>query len=266
MLNFHYPFDPKLKHHILIAIGIAIWIFMFLYFTEPLDVDELNNQEKLMYLPFYGLIGSLSYLMFIPLQQFLYHKSNGQWLLKHELIFLLCLSVISIILARCYYLYVVVAGQPNPYDLKYMLTSLLLPALAIILPIIIIGRFAFGKYYEKKLEDQKIEISGEGNFENLKLHLNDLICIQSSDNYIEVFYLSGSVLKKSLIRNKLSVIEDTFPELLRTHRSNIINPYHFQSWKTEKGKHLLTLSHTIEAPISKTYLEEVKRVLNFATE
>lgn len=118
---------------------------------------------------------------------------------------------------------------------------------------------------KKKLEDTKIEIKGEGNYESLKLHLNDLIAVQSSDNYIEVFYISGSILKKSLIRNKLSKIETTFSELQRTHRSYIINPYHFQSWKTEKGKHFLVLSHNIEVPISKTYLEAIKSTLNFTT-
>lgn len=265
-MNIKYPFDSNLKHHIIIAIGVAIWVFAFLYFTEPLDVSELNNIDKLTYLPLYGIVGALSYSIFLPLQYFLFKKSNKSWRLKHELIFIISLSVVSILLARAVYLFIVVRNEPNPHDFIYMIKSLFLPALAIILPIVIIGRFAFGKYHEKKLEDQKIEIKGEGNYESLRLLLNDLISIQSSDNYIEVLYLSGQNLKKSLIRNKLSSIDDTFPELLRTHRSNIINPYHFQSWKTEKGKHFLMLSYEIEVPISKTYLEVVKSTLNFTTE
>ena len=131
---------------------------------------------------------------------------------------------------------------------------------------IIFGRYAFGKYKKKKIEAQKIEIKGEGSYEGLRLFLNDLICIQSSDNYIEVFYLSGNQLKKSLIRNKLSVIADEFPELLRTHRSFIINPFHFLQWKTEKGKLFVLLFHHIEVPVSKTYQNEVKTVLNSTTE
>ncbi len=264
-MNLKYPFDPYLKHHVIIGFGLALWIFLFLFITEPLDISELNTSEKLKYLPFYSLIATVSYLLFLPLQNYIYKQSQNNWLLKHEILFLLSLSVVSVILARSYYLYVVVAGQANPHTLGYMLMSLLLPALAIILPIIIIGRFAFGKYFEKILEDKKIEIKGEGNYESLKLHLNDLIAVQSSDNYIEVFYISGSILKKSLIRNKLSKIETTFSELQRTHRSYIINPYHFQSWKTEKGKHFLLLSHNIEVPISKTYLDTIKSTLNFTT-
>lgn len=158
-----------------------------------------------------------------------------------------------------------VAGEPNPYLLGYMLKAIFLPALATILPIVVIARFAFGKYHEKKLEDAKIEIKGEGNYEGLRLNLNDLISIQSSDNYIEVFYLSGNDLKKTLIRNKLSVIDAEFEELLRTHRSYLINPFHYQQWKTENGKHFLILNHGIEVPISKTYLDAVKVSVNYTT-
>ena len=48
----------------MIAIGLIIWIFSFLYLTEPLDVSEFGNREKWIYLHGYGLIGGLMYLIF----------------------------------------------------------------------------------------------------------------------------------------------------------------------------------------------------------
>ena len=156
------------------------------------------------------------------------------WSLSSELLFLFTFTIVSSTLARFYYLYIVVAGQPNPYTLDYYITDILFPAYTIILPILIFGRFAFGKYKEKKIEESKIEIKGEGTYEGLR-------------------------------RNKLSVIADEFPELLRTHRSYIINPYHFQQWKTEKGKLYIELSSSIFVPVSNTYKDEVKSILNSAT-
>ena len=147
-----------------------------------------------------------------------------------------------------------------------MLQSIFFPSLLTILPINIFRRFAFGKYKNKKTESQKIEIKGEGNYEGLRLFFKDIICIQSSDNYIEIFYVSGNELKKNLIRNKLSVIADEFPELLRTHRSYLINPFHFLQWKTEKSKLFVVLFHHIEVPVSRTYQSDVKTVLNSTTE
>ncbi len=261
----NYPFDPIFKHHLLIALGLAIWIFVFLYFTEPLDVNEFSNSDKLIFLPAYGLLGALLYIIILPFQYWLYNRFQKKWSLLLEIIFLIVFIHIAIIGLRLFYLYVIVPNERNPYTFIYHLKSIIYPALITIFPIVIIGRFGFGKYKQKKLEFQKIEIKGEGNYDCLKLLLDELICIQSSDNYIEVFYISGTILKKSLIRNKLSVIADEFPELLRTHRSFIINPFHFQHWKTEKGKLSALLSQSIEVPISKTYQDDVKTIINSTT-
>lgn len=260
-----YPFDPSLKHHLILALSLALWIFLFLYATEPLDTKEFTHSEKLIYLPLYGLIGGMCYLLFMPLQKFLYQKNDKQWTIVSEFIFLLFFCIVVVIFARAFYLYVVVAQQPNPYTLWYHFKTILLPAIITILPILVIGRYAFGKYKLKKVEDQKIKINGEGNYESLSLVLNELICIQSSNNYIEVTYFSGVLLKRTLIRNKLSEINKTFPDLLRTHRSFIVNPYHIQQLKSHQGKQFLELTNAIEVPVSKTYLSTVKSGINFAT-
>ena len=265
MLTKKYPFDPSLKNHFFIAFGLAIWIFLFLYFTEPLDVDEFNDKEKLRYLPVYGLIGGVSYAIFLPLQSLIYKRSEKIWTLKLEILFLISFSFFTSSFARTYYLYVIMAGEQNPYSLSYFITDILLPAITIILPILIIGRFSLGKIKEKKAEAAKVEIKGEGTYEGLRLFFNDIICIQSSDNYIEVFYLNGKELKKTLIRNKLSAVAEDFPDLLRTHRSYLINPFHFLQWKSEKGKLFVELTTSIFAPISNTYKNEVKSILNSTT-
>lgn len=265
VLSKKYPFDPSIKNHFIVALGLAIWVFIFLFFTEPLDVHELNGTEKVYFLLGYATISGICYLLFLPFQYYILKKQKGSWSLLSELIFLLVLTIFTIVFARLFYLYVVMANESNPYELWYMLKSIFFPAMLTILPIIIIGRFAFGKYKNKQTEAKKIEIKGEGNYEGLRLFFNDIICIQSSDNYVEVFYLNGKELKKTLIRNKLSVIADEFPTLLRTHRSHLINPYHFSQWKTEKGKLFIIVFHHITVPVSRTYQNDVKTVLNSTT-
>ncbi|WP_299441027.1 LytTR family DNA-binding domain-containing protein [uncultured Aquimarina sp.] len=264
-MDIKFPFDPSIKHHLLIALGLAIWIFVFLYFTEPLDVHEFNQTEKLIYLPFYGLVGSICYIFIIPVQNILFKRNKNQWSLIHEIAFLSSFIIFGLLLSRSFYLYIVMQGEPNPYTLWYHIKSIYLPAVITILPIVMIGRWSFGKYKDKKLEDIKIEINGTGNYENLRLFFNDLLCIQSSDNYIEISYLENKLLKKQLIRNKLSTIAIDFPKLLQTHRSFLINPYHFKQWKTEKGKIILLLEHNIEVPVSKTFQLQVEERFNSAT-
>lgn len=254
-----YPFDPSIKHHLLISLGLALWIFIFLYATEPLDVNEFSDTDKLIYLPLYGLLGAVCYIICIPIHQLILRKKT-QWTLLHELQFTAIFLVVAFVIARSFYLYVIVAGEPNPYSLWYYATSIYFPTVFTVFPIVILGRWAFGKYKNKRLEAQKIEIKGEGTYEGLRITWEDLIAIQSSDNYVEVSYLDQSQLKKQLIRNKLSVVEKDFPDLLRTHRSYLVNPTHFISWQQQKGKLSLLLSNDICVPVSKTYSLKVKSV------
>jgi hypothetical protein len=201
----------------------------------------------------------------LPVQQLLYNKSGKEWSLKNEMLFTLLFILFSFLVVRSFYLYVIMADDRNPYTLRYYTVSIFIPAILTILPIVLAGRWALGKYKNKRLEDAKIEIQGEGNYESLRLLFNDLICIQSSDNYVEISFLDNTTLKKQLIRNKLSVIETSFPELIRTHRSFLMNPYHFQSWKTENSKLGIVVSQDIFIPISKTYATAVKATINSTT-
>ena len=264
-MNHVFPFDPKLRHHFLIAIGLAIWIFLFLYLTEPLDVSEFRTKEKLIYLPFYGIAVSIAYIAMLPFQRWLYKKEDNTWKIGSELLFLLVFSLLAFFVARSVYLYIIMIDEPNPYTVLYFITAIYLPALSTILPIVFFGRWAFGKYKNKKIEDQKIEIPGEGTYEGLRLQLNDVIAIKADDNYIEISYLVGTALKKQLIRNKLSVIANLFPQFIQAHRSHLVNPYHFQQYKSENGKQFIVLSNDIFAPISRTYANRVKEAIQLTT-
>ena len=148
-MNKKYPFDSSIKHHFIIAFSLAIWIFIFLFFTEPLDVNEFGDSEKLIYLPLYGLLGAFCYLIFLPFQQYLYLKNDKNWFVKTQIFFFLIFVFVSALMARLFYLFVIVPDEPNPYPLNYHLKKVIIPAFLTILPIIIFGRYAFGKYKNK---------------------------------------------------------------------------------------------------------------------
>ncbi len=259
------PFDPSIKHHLFIALGLAVWIFVFLYFTEPLDVNELSNTEKLRYLPLYGILAAICYILILPFQKWLYYRANNVWTLKSEFFFVGVFAVITFIVVRSFYLYIVMDNNPYAYSAYYFFTAIYVPAILTILPIVLIGRFALGKYRDKKVEKEKIEIKGEGTYEGLRLFQSDLIMLEASDNYVEVHYLDNNKLKKQLIRARLSGLEKQHPTMLRTQRSFLINPEHFISFKAENGKLGLVLTQQTFAPVSKTYAPHVKEVLNFTT-
>jgi len=216
-------------------------------------------------MPLYGLVGAVVYLAAMPVQKLL-QKRGPIWTIGNELLLVLSVFVIGLIFTRTFYLYAIVPGEPNPYTLDYFVSHIYLPAMLTILPMVIAGRWSFGKYKEKRLEDQKIEIQGSGQYESLRLNPSDLICIQSSDNYVEVVYQQGGALKKQLIRNKLAAVEESLNLTVRTHRSYLVNPVHFKQWQRANRKVNLVLSHDLEVPVSKTYQEAVESAVNSTTE
>ncbi len=91
----------------------------------------------------------------------------------------------------------------------------------------------------------------------LHIHRHDLLCLSSSDNYVEIHYLSEGILKKELLRNTLKQIEEEQaedPRLVRCHRGYLVNPEKVRHKRQKNGKTELDLG-LITIPVSKKYQE-----------
>ena len=107
-----FPFDPSLRHHLFIAVGLFLWVFVFLFFTEPLDIKELYFDEKLLYLPVYSLVASFGYLLLLPLQSWLYAYNARVWKLSSELLMLFAFSLLGLVMVGCPTFCPTLAGKP----------------------------------------------------------------------------------------------------------------------------------------------------------
>lgn len=259
------PFDASIKRHLSIAIVFSIWLFIFLYYAEPLGIEMFNNSQKLTYLPLYSLSIFTSYAILLPFQNYFYKKNNAIWYLINEAIFLILFILNTFITTYFIFSNLVFVYKGNISLLSTFIQQFYIPAVLTLFPIIIITRWALGRYSQKKNKHKKIEIKGSGNYDSLHIHFNDLVYVKSSDNYIEVSYLESGILKKAIIRALLTNIEKTFPDLLRTHRSYLINPFHFKQWNSGKNKLEVILKNDISVPVSKTYTKNVTASINSTT-
>jgi DNA-binding LytR/AlgR family response regulator len=137
--------------------------------------------------------------------------------------------------------------------------------LAIILPFILIGRYITGKFSENNIIEDKIVIKGKGKLDFIALKPNELVFVQSSDNYIEVNFIEKDIIKKKIIRETISEIQRSFPFLLKTHRSFLINPIHFKHFKTENKKLLIEVGFGYRIPVSRNLQASIKSELQIAT-
>lgn len=115
---------------------------------------------------------------------------------------------------------------------------------------------------ETVLQNAYVQIYDEKNEMRLSIRRENLIMIESADNYVCVWYLNNNAPKKTLVRNTLKRVAEQLVKtsIIRCHRSYMINIDIIKVLRREKEG--LFVEFGIEGipdvPISKTYSEAVQ--------
>jgi hypothetical protein len=151
--------------------------------------------------------------------------------------------------------------------------SVINTSLVLLLPYFILHLYF--SYQEKEkmlrlLEQTKADLSAqqsvfsfydEKNDFKLSVKRNNLLYLESADNYVCIWYLNKGILSKFMLRNSLKAIEETLSDthVLRCHRSFMVNFAQVKVIRREKdGIYLeLGIDKVPDIPISKTYSEKV---------
>lgn len=114
--------------------------------------------------------------------------------------------------------------------------------------------------------NELLVINGENNKVILAIKYPQLLYIKSAGNYLELFYLKGEILTKELVRMSFKELEEKIndPNVIRIHRSYMINTSHISSLKkTKKGYalHMQNISDEV-IPVSSGYKDAFENSLN----
>ncbi len=183
------------------------------------------------------------------MQKRVYQKFS-KWHLGFEIVSLIFYHLLFLIITYLYYKSPILNGG---YDFIEFLQIIILKSALVSTPIIMLARGYSIKLIPAKEENDDIVFRGENKLDILKIRKQDLICVSNSQNYVEIFFINESQLKTKLIRSTLKKVQGDFDFLVQVHRSHLINPSHFKSWKDRD-----TISLTqIELPVSKNYKERL---------
>ncbi len=250
------PFVPHIKYHLLIGFVLGLWIYIFLIAIGPFDVSPLSFHRRVESQLAYALFFCLSYYCIIPIQNKIYKKFI-HWNILAELILIVIVCLICFFPCYVYYKSDWVLGE---YSLMRFIGFTYLPFMLIILPLIFFARWSVFKYGTKpQKEGKKILLSGENHLDVLNIPLADLICVKSASNYVEINYQKNGELHKKLLRTTTKKVLEEVPNLVRIHRSCLINPMHFIEWKNSKT---LSLTH-VEVAVSDTYKKQLSALPQF---
>ncbi len=274
-LNKKYPFNDNLKFNVRSISSVSLGIFLFLLFFQPFPIPNTDFNNRLLILATFGAITLVLLSLFRLVIPSLFSRafSEENWTIKKEIIIDLLFVIFNSVAFTFFARYV---GQITiTFHVVIILVIISIAAATIL---VVTNQFNLLKKQVVELTSQKteeeemellpdalIQFESENKSEYFELFLEQIMLIKSATNYIEVIYKEDEKVRKRLIRNTLKNTEKllaVYPNMLRCHRSYLVNKYFIQ--KVTKGTdglilHLFDYPHEIN--VSRQYVLKVKEAL-----
>lgn len=264
-----YPFNDDLKRNAKIIFFISISIFVFLLLFQPLDISNIENQDKIYLIIGLGIITFLSLsvnLMVLPsiLPKIFLHR---EWIVWKEVLWNLWLLFT---ISFGYFLLYKILGIVE-FDF-YMVIKLILIAVMPLTLLIVFNQNRLLQLHlhiandlNKKLNDNKyihdklVDFDSDYQKDKFSIKARLIFLIRSADNYIEIFWKEGDFIKKQLVRSTLLKTQELLSEynyIFKCHRSFIVNVNYIDRVEgNTQGYKLFLENIDFEIPVSKTSIE-----------
>ncbi len=235
----------SIKHNLIVGLLIALWLFVFAFIIKPFDDGTINFKAWFLISFGFSVMAFFCYAILAVLQKSVYEKIS-KWNINYEIVSLLFFYVIYFFGIYAYYKSPILNGG---YNFSEFFSIIFIKVALILTPVIILAR----RYLIKliPLKEDILNFRGENKLDVLKIKKEDLVCVSNAQNYVEIFYIENGQLVSKLIRSSLKKVQEDFDFLMQIHRSHLINPVHFKSWR---NPNTIILTQ-IELPVSKNYKE-----------
>ncbi len=241
--------NPPLKRHMYIGILLGIWGFLFAFFARPFEHGYMDLEVWIYVSVGFSLLASLSYIVVGFVQQLISQRIS-HWNVFLEIGVYILFYFLYTLVSYLYYISPFVNGI---YHFSEFFVKIILNIILISSPILFFTRRYTLRLIPEAEAEEQITIKGENQLDILIIKPSELICISNAQNYVEIIYLDGQEVKSKLMRSSLKKMQTDLPFLIQVHRSHLINPVHFRSWKDATT---ISLSK-IELPVSKKYKHQL---------
>lgn len=253
--------DSKENRYLLILV-VFVFSVVFLNLYQPFNIARWYSDSgfiQFLRLSSYGFIIAVVFLFTqFPLRRiFKIHEFK----IKSYLLWLFIeIALINLV-------YIFLYGNPIGnlkndvvFSLKYTLMSIWIPYLFAIL-------IVYYKEHRTEIESLKMNLNkpAEKNLMVFKdeygkikfsVLFKDLLFLESTDNYVSVFYILNNKVQRKLLRNTLKNIEQMITEnaVVRCHRSYMVNIENVEFMQKESKKFNLKIKHIEKSiPVSEKY-------------
>lgn len=261
-LNKNFSLLDKKEDRFLLIVVVFVFCLIFLNVFEPFNIGRWYSDSgfiKFLRLSSYGFVIAIVFLFTqFPLRKFF---KITEFKIKTYLIWLIIeIALINLV-------YIILYGNPIgnfindlEFSLKYTLLSIWLPySFAILIVYFRNHRIEIESLKtnaNKPAEKRLIVFRDENGKIKFSVLASDLLLIESTDNYVSIFYILQNKLQRKLLRNTLKNLEEMLKEnaIIRCHRSFMVNPANVEFMQKNGKKLHIKIKHFDKSiPVSEKY-------------
>jgi hypothetical protein len=273
--NKKYNFTESRKFKISLAVVCSIFIYLFLIFFQPFGVNNYQPNQFLsleLAIELSAIIPALFLTIFLN-EMFLRPVVIDNSALKQLIPWFLWEFILVGSSSFLLYNYL---GDFHDFSLTSYIYHILEVSSVLIFPFfgtLFFFRFSrIKKDYDEILSVSKeisninelVLISGDYKKDQIALQMNNVLVIESEDNYVGINYLENNQIKKYLVRSTLLKIDKFLRSelIVRCNRSHIVNLHQLESYKNISNKLFLKINqYEKEVLVSKSHYDKVMNLL-----
>ncbi|ADB41711.1 LytTR family DNA-binding domain-containing protein [Spirosoma linguale] len=285
-LNQPYPIDYSAGAQLRKATLIGLFVGLFLLVFQPFGLNSWETPNKVLKILGFGAVTfAVTAFNFIILRRLfprLYVEE--EWTVGREIVALM-INIMLIAIANRFYLgWLLDVGEHSSISWAGMILVTFLIGLFPVTGLVFVSYITRLKKYSQAAASLPIHVHNEvttlartapvgpatepvnatvtlvadNEKDSVSLDAEDLLFVESSDNYCTVTYLKNKQVAKPLLRSSLSRLEKqiTQPYIVRCHRSYIVNLNRVERVTgNAQGYKLHLLSGQFIVPVSRQYNE-----------
>jgi hypothetical protein len=279
MIDFQKPIPPYLneKHNIVrLVLFTSLFALVFINAYSPFGADRWYNLTRLEFFTYSSLTILIGVLVVVISRIIMYRVSK-----RHAIIiwqYLIWIFAEILFMALAYAMFEKLFLKDTRFFADLVSNSSRNTALVLLLPYSIL--WLYFSWQDKKEQIERladyqplsdntrnmIPFYDDKGILKFSIKKENLLYLESAENYVNICYLNKGKVSKYLLRDTLKKIEETFSgtEIIRCHRSYMVN---FEKVKVvRKDKDGLKLEFdnpsVTDIPVSKTYVNSVMQTFS----
>lgn len=265
LLHKEFPRNYIIRKPLRGMLIIILFSFIFAVIYKPLDAHESKALNLVETMAAYCLIAGVSVFILVHLVKRLqYFSDQKKWtFIKEVSAILMILFGLGIVI---YFVAFWLEPPANRWNMATFLDSVLNAFLIGVIPFTFFTALNYHHWLHQKefniadraeaqTGEEKIHIQSRLKKEKLSFYPSQLLYVESDGNYVNFYMRYEGTIKKKVIRNSISSIEEQLsplPYFFRTHRAFIVNVAQIAEKKgNSSGYRLFFKDMKAEIPVSR---------------